>query len=1223
MKAGTKCSVCEALITMPETINAKGHTEVVVPGEEATCGKEGKTEGKVCSVCNAVIVAQTTIPMTTEHNYVETVVKAATCEVAGEKTSKCSICGDEKAAEVIPALGHVWSEEQGYVKQAATCVAKGLWEVPCVRTFEDGAGCKEEGRKVTDIEINPENHANLVVLPAVAANCENTGLTEGEKCEACNVVTVEQIVTEKAGHVWNEGEVTTAATCTVDGVKTFTCTVCDETETEVITAPGHDWNEGEVTTEPTCTEKGVKTFTCTVCGDTYTEEVAAKGHVEEAIPGEEPTCTRPGLTDDGVWCAVCHETIKAPTLIIWLGHDIEKTEAKAATCTEIGWEAYETCKRCGETDYVEIPALGHDFEEVEGLLPSCTEAGFQGYYECNNEGCDLMFDLNKNEITEPVVIAPIGHIADSSTAATCTTPRTCVECGAAFGRALGHNWGMYAYDEEVLNQVGFENFDLAIEFNEFGMPVFVKGAYLEAMPADCTQAGCEAFTFCYRCGEFALVDEEGEITESGLGYTDVLVPAMSGTLTHTTNDVSGLLPTCTEKGYYAYVECTVCGYFKYEDGEGVVHEWRYNTVDKTDADENGVYDLVEIDALGHEFDPAKGATELVGEFVAGTCTTESETYYQCARCTVVSDAVLGQKDADNHNITIDEAGTTADCLNDGEYAYQYCDRCENYLVNTEDGLEVYAKADFEANSEEYLFVEKLGHEFDPAKGATELVGEFVAGTCTTESETYYQCARCTVVSDAVLGQKDADNHNITIDEAGTTADCLNDGEYAYQYCDRCETYFVNTEDGLETYAKADFEANAEEYLFAEKLGHDWKETSRTNSTCQTKGNYVETCQRTGCSVTQTFELELVACEKDEATKTVVKMPTCQEKGYVTYACKYAYDGCTKVFEEYPDVDTENGHNWDVQIDEATCCTVYEEYYKCTICGERGEDITIGTDFDSTKHYNQAAIDGRKCAEYVTCDVCSTVANPVKFLNPNPVAHSYNILGNCVFCSAVYSGEYTGGDYGIYKAEQLWYFAELVNDGETFENCTVTLYINIDLENAAWTPIGNTSTTPFAGTFDGNGKTISNLNVTADQAAGLFGYVRVGTVKNLTVDGAEVNSKHYAGVIAAHAYGYFYNCTVKNAEVNCIDTVDDGDMDGDKAGAIVGFLASDSITATVDGCVAENVTITANRDAGQLVGAAHNVAVVNGTATNVTVSYSNYGSGDNIKNELVGRVVVLP
>ena len=82
-------------------------------------------------------------------------------------------------------------------------------------------------------------------------------------------------------HDYDEGVVTKEATCTEDGVKTFTCE-CGDTYTEVIPATGHSYDEG-VTSDPTATKDSVTTYTCSVCGDTY-EEVVPDTHTGEDLP---------------------------------------------------------------------------------------------------------------------------------------------------------------------------------------------------------------------------------------------------------------------------------------------------------------------------------------------------------------------------------------------------------------------------------------------------------------------------------------------------------------------------------------------------------------------------------------------------------------------------------------------------------------------------------------------------------------------------------------------------------------------------------------------------------------------------------------------------------------------------------------------------------------------------------------------------------------------------
>ena len=97
-------------------------------------------------------------------------------------------------------------------------------------------------------------------------------------------------------HTWDEGKVTTPATCTDPGVKTYTCE-CGETKTEAIPALGHTWDEGKVTIPATCTDPGVKTYTCqNDKNHTKTEAVAAIGHNwDEGVVTTPATCEDAGV----------------------------------------------------------------------------------------------------------------------------------------------------------------------------------------------------------------------------------------------------------------------------------------------------------------------------------------------------------------------------------------------------------------------------------------------------------------------------------------------------------------------------------------------------------------------------------------------------------------------------------------------------------------------------------------------------------------------------------------------------------------------------------------------------------------------------------------------------------------------------------------------------------------------------------------------------------------
>ena len=121
-------------------------------------------------------------------------------------------------------------------------------------------------------------------------------------------ISVEDTTTAPTTHTWDEGTVTTAATCTTAGTMTYTCTDegCTETKTVMIPATGHSYVAQE-TVAPTCTEKGYTVYECSVCSNTIKSDyVDALGHTWELIESVESTSQTKGHKT--YKCSVCEET---------------------------------------------------------------------------------------------------------------------------------------------------------------------------------------------------------------------------------------------------------------------------------------------------------------------------------------------------------------------------------------------------------------------------------------------------------------------------------------------------------------------------------------------------------------------------------------------------------------------------------------------------------------------------------------------------------------------------------------------------------------------------------------------------------------------------------------------------------------------------------------------------------------------------------------------------
>ena len=207
---------------------------------------------------------------------------------AGVRTYTCTVCGAIKTESVsADTEAHTfstdWSSDANYHWHAATCGHTILKSEQSVHTWNNGVVTTEPTHTEAGVKTYTCTVCGQTKEEVVPANSEAHTFSTDWSSDAdthwhaatCVHTTLKS---QQAEHTWNAGVITTPATCTEAGVKTFTCTVCGRTRTESVPATGHAYDDGVITTPAGCTTTGVKTFTCANCGDTYTEDIPATGH---------------------------------------------------------------------------------------------------------------------------------------------------------------------------------------------------------------------------------------------------------------------------------------------------------------------------------------------------------------------------------------------------------------------------------------------------------------------------------------------------------------------------------------------------------------------------------------------------------------------------------------------------------------------------------------------------------------------------------------------------------------------------------------------------------------------------------------------------------------------------------------------------------------------------------------------------------------------------------
>lgn len=299
---------------------------------------------------------------------------------------------------------------------------------------------------------------------------------------------------------------------------------------------------------------------------------------------ETPTCTK------GKTCEKCGAEYgeKDPN-----NHDLVHHDAKAPSCTEIGWDAYDTCSRCDYTTRKELPALKHNLAYYKAKDPTCTKPGCDAYETCSR--CDYTTYVErpalKHDLRQRVIKAP-----------TCTQMgwayETCSRCdysATPLLPALNHDLVQHDAQAPTCTKPGWSAYETCsrCDYTTYAEQPALNHALVnhDAKAPTCTEIGWNAYETCSRC--------------------DYTTYAEQPALNHDLVNHDAKAPTCTEIGWNAYDTCSRCDYTTYAELPALNHDYQAVTVEPTcETDGYTVftcsrckdsYTADPTDQLGHQF----------------------------------------------------------------------------------------------------------------------------------------------------------------------------------------------------------------------------------------------------------------------------------------------------------------------------------------------------------------------------------------------------------------------------------------------------------------------------------------------------------------------------------------------------------------------------------------------------------------------------------------------
>lgn len=488
-------------------------------------------------------------------------------------------------------------------------------------------------------------------------------------------------------------EVTKPATCTEDGIITYTCVAGDDSYQETIEAKGHTYVL-EGSEDPTCTEAGYERYVCSECGDVHIEEIAPTGHTKVEIDDPEnpvesdyvSDAKQPTCEEDGYIIYICPEDGDTFVEVLpALGHNYVPETVREATCTEGGLIVY-TCTVCGDSYSETVSALGHDYVGVVTKEPACEDEGVMTY-TCSRCGDSYTIPVSATGHDYQL----IKHV-DATDDDNGYDLYACSVCGDSYIveiAALGHRWDEGKLVKEATcteaGSILYTCLDCGKTYEEV-IPAFGHTVVVDpAVDPTCTETGLTEGSHCSVCN-IVLVPQQ-TLPAKGHAYV--------GTVTK---------PTCTEGGYTTYV-CSVCGDTYVGDYTAPLgHSITVDAAVEATCTETGLTEGSHCPVCGEVFvkqtvTPALGH-DYKGVVTDPTCTEKGYTTYTCTRC---GDSYVGDY---VEPLGHDYVGVVTDptCTEQGYTTYT-CTRCEGSYVDN--------------------YVDALGHNYDE-KGVCEVCGDTFA-----------------------------------------------------------------------------------------------------------------------------------------------------------------------------------------------------------------------------------------------------------------------------------------------------------------------------------------------------------------------------------------------------------------------------------------------------------------------------------------------------------------